>query len=743
MSKEEKITLKASLEVESLKGAEKIRNAFESDQAFRHKELQMNQLSSQLSRAGFGGLSGVLDDKDAKKIKQLQAKEIEENKKKFEDLNKVLKKLVGGIETYEKAIAKAKEEGKGGRQVVLEEQQERLEKKIILLNEELKQKAEELKDKTKEYSEEKKGGKGSFANLIEGLSQGSVLGMMSMLGIPLIATKIAGLAIQTTKDILATPREIISSTGAAKESLFGGPLRNILDKSEIFTETAFSEERKKSREMAKKETQSYLGRWAANLTTKEGWLQTLLPFSKDAEKRFEAKLLEKEGQRQEQLFEGFKKSDPKKLIAAQKGVQLTMGELPYQRMMGLSDKEYLGPKGFWERAIGEGFDPELAKAMAVQMQAAGASTKGMKNLTTLGLKAERGLDLTNAGTVLGRLSGVVGDTRSEQTLEKIIASGFKKGLKGSDYVEELRKFSDTASQIISATGATGSQQIENILSEFSGFVKEKSTPKELEAAKTAYELYQQSTAETGGRAGAIQFASLYKRGLGKLGPLGISALMGREVRTLDENSLLMKLEAAAMGEEVSPEDLAKLTRGGKQESFLLNYGISQKEMEDLRKKGWGKNSSLEQYRKLAKEDPKTFNRLRQAVERYAAMNPQLKTMQEIESGFFGAMGLGETADLTEEQKAAQQALATKPKETGKAADKVIEAYAEQARETLKIFSEFKDVITPTSEGVEKLGKSAEEAGKKIDTILQQGAPANQGKMKGQNNTGKPAPITPI
>ena len=124
--------------------------------------------------------------------------------------------------------------------------------------------------------------------------------------------------------------------------------------------------------------------------------------------------------------------------------------------------------------------------MAAQMQGAGGSTRGMRGLSTLGLQASRQFDLTNAGNVLGRISGGAGDAKSsEQVFRKLMEESIKAGLDKSEFAEEQRKFADVTSEILSQSGVRTAADATNAVRGFSRFMGGEPTMRGMAGAQSA------------------------------------------------------------------------------------------------------------------------------------------------------------------------------------------------------------------------------------------------------------------
>jgi len=182
-------------------------------------------------------------------------------------------------------------------------------------------------------------------------------------------------------------------------------------------------------------------------------------------------------------------------------------QAPQQVMTPMSENQAPQRRGYLERVLGAGFTEEQGLQMSQGIMGAGGSTR-MAREPERALPFVRQMGLTNAGGVMGKLSGTLGDAQqSEQATIKILAEGMKIGLDSSQFAEEQRKFASSVSQIVYGAGVKTEEEAGAISATFSKFMTDRTT-RGIEGAKSAYRTFQDITAESTGIRGAIQAANI-------------------------------------------------------------------------------------------------------------------------------------------------------------------------------------------------------------------------------------------
>lgn len=254
-------------------------------------------------------------------------------------------------------------------------------------------------------------------------------------------------------------------------------------------------------------------------------------------------------------LENFKKQDPKKRLAMEHFEQNFMKDLQTQRALGLSDEGLRGDQGFQRRGVNAGFTTEMMAGMGEAILGAGGSAR-MGQQAQFGLQMQRG-GLTNASQILGSLSGSMQSPEaSKAAVIGIMAEAFKKGLDTSNYVEETRRFTAAAADVISRTGAISPEAQAGLANTFGMFVGER-TNAGIQNAKSAYEEFQQRGSELGGRRGVMRFSeAMRNENLSKLQPDELTALLSKTPEDLQSDPAALAYFADKAGYD-SPADLMK------------------------------------------------------------------------------------------------------------------------------------------------------------------------------------------
>jgi len=268
-----------------------------------------------------------------------------------------------------------------------------------------------------------------------------------------------------------------------------------------------------------------------------------------------------------ETLENLKAQDPQKKLVIEDFEQNYLRNLSVQRTLGISNRQFYGQDGLLQRSASAGFMPEQAVQMAQGIVGAGGSARMGQN-AEFGLQMQRA-GLTNSQQILGTLSGSLQNPEAnKRAVVSIISEAFQIGLDNTDFAEEQRRFSQAAANIIARTGATGEDQ-DRIAGRLGGFVAEK-TNVGIEAAKTAYERFQERGSSMSGRRGAIRMMDLMNDPeLSGLTALDKSELLSLPPEQLSKNDEMLQYYAGKA--KISPEELIeKIGRGTSKSRFLLS-----------------------------------------------------------------------------------------------------------------------------------------------------------------------------
>jgi len=521
------------------------------------------------------------------------------------------------------------------------------------------------------------------------------------------------------------PLQRNTALASQTQTLVGGHLQNIAS-GNVVNEMGFASERQRAAQMATEKLATTQKTDAVNGVLGIKGIASLLGigdsrngdlmmsnvsgalgFKKASEQyssNYQAKLMQGYGQDYQQQSEAEMQKNPLKNLAVDRLQNRYQGDLGSQRMMGLNDQQFYGPHGFQESANKGGFTEDLAAQMARSIQGAGGSTRGMQGSSLLGLQAQRGMDLTNSGAVLGRISGGAGSSgATDAVFKKLMEEAVKSGLDKSEYREEQRKFADITSEILGKTGAKTGEDAQQILQGFSRFLGKDSTMKELEGAKSAYQEQQGFSAETGGRGGALQFAGLMQQpGMSKLGAKGIAGLMEMPEQDLTSTNPYIIAEASKSGK--TPEDLIAQVMTAKRQKALIEVGISPKKMKSLNdymtKKGLDEGSiTQEQIRGMPEDVRQSYYQEMEAStvrSGYEGTQKRTSVARGLRTGTSESPG-GQFGPATSVEAQLQAS-------TGRAGDDVTRSAGVAAQAMLENFRDFKKEITPASDALDAFTK---------------------------------------
>lgn len=562
-----------------------------------------------------------------------------------------------------------------------------------------------LKERARLEETIKKQGQGIVGGLddLQGKKQGlaaSFKPLLSAAGIPAgagaaaMASAAAVIASKIFTQYVALPREISVAQGAATQGLVGNRIQE-LQSGEVVKSMAFKEDWQDALKMASNERNSGIREEIARWTSLKGFIGGFI--GGDFERAFQSEQGQQEFENAQSIYSAKLQSNPLKTAAVSMYQQNSMRDLAAQRQMGMTDAGYFGAGGFQETANKSGFNPDLALGMAGQIQGAGGSTRGMRGLSVLGLQAQRGSDLTNAGGVLGRISGTAGSSQSsEQIFRKLMEESISAGLDKSEFREEQRRFADATSEILANSGVKTAQDASNILSAFTKYLGGEPTVKGIEGARSAYEKAQAFSSETSGRGGALQFSAfLQDSKLRRAGGLGIGGLMEMPDKDIIPSNQFVIAEANKAG--ISPEEMAERVHGAKRKEQLGVLNISSRKMDRLRNelqsRGLGTDLSADELKNLPQEVQGTYTDVLEKIrQQYGYTSPQ-----ESSAAARGIIGLDQVGGgaIT----GAGLYGAEMGGGTGRMGDAAVAASGAVAQEFLENFREFSQAITPTTEAV--------------------------------------------
>jgi hypothetical protein len=226
------------------------------------------------------------------------------------------------------------------------------------------------------------------------------------------------------------------------------------------------------------------------------------------DKDYYEKLLTAEGFKAEQkTFENLKVQNFD-LNKANEFFQRNQGQfLSTQRQFGMSDEDlFKGKTSLLQRGAKEFTTDTILNKMNQISQAGGSSQMGREG-SILAAQMERGLNLTNSGSILGKISGAtgLGVQESKDQAIRMLSEATKIGLDTSNFAKETRTFLDTTTSLAYQSGASF-QEVGRLLG--AGMLGGPLTERGIQASQTALQDIVKSTGEMGGLTGQRKLAFL-------------------------------------------------------------------------------------------------------------------------------------------------------------------------------------------------------------------------------------------
>jgi len=410
-----------------------------------------------------------------------------------------------------------------------------------------------------------------------------------------------------------------------------------------------------------------------------------------------------------------KAQNPLKTAATEQFNQRYMSDLQFQRQTGLNYQGFSGAGGLRETAINAGFTGDMGMEAAQGIMAGGGSTRGGQGLGVLSMQAQRNNDLTNAGGIIGKLSGQMGDNEStRQAFVRMLAESTKIGLDSSQFREENRRFLDAAGSIIEKSGTTSQSDISALMQMFGGFVGTP-TVKGMESAQTAFQTYVSGTSQTQGPQGAMRAAAMMRDpSLGTIAGPDMAALAGIDMEHLTTDHPVVKdiADRYFKGDTTKVVNLAK--KAGQSSFHRLKKGDDlQSKLTDLRDSmakapGGGAGDYIRQ--NLQKQIDSTQNEYSTTLGiEYPALLNDPQALKRLAEGTSQPGGKGMSQ---EEIDKVTKGLGVK--DTGRPEDQAVQAAAEGSRVMLQAFQQFHDVIVPSADAVKTFNTNLKAV---VDTMM--------------------------
>ncbi|NJO48222.1 MAG: hypothetical protein HC840_00740 [Leptolyngbyaceae cyanobacterium RM2_2_4] len=383
--------------------------------------------------------------------------------------------------------------------------------------------------------------------------------------------------------------------------------------------------------------------------------------------------------------------------------------------MGLTNEGFYGQNGFLNRNIEQGFTGEMGLEMSSNVLAAGGSTR-MSRDSVFGNQLARGADLTNAGQVLGTLSGGLGSSEStKQATIKILAEGMKLGLDDSKFAEENRKFAQMTAEIVARSGAKSESDFERVSGKFGAYVGENTTAG-LGAAKSAYEQYQQISQTTTGPRGVMRAAGfLADKDLNKISTMTKQAVMQLPEEQLNADHPVVQAAAEEAG--IAPEEFVKKVQG-------INQGsVSRFKEHDTIRDRLKARMKEEGKERLTEEDLKTLPEdMRKDFNKLATFQTTELGNQDQRTTVSRALGVLNPDQTSEEKRLARENIiqdkTTSIERTGRMEDTTVKAMAADSKVVLDNFNEMAPAMKKAAESTAAWTREVRENAAAMQAVLE-------------------------
>lgn len=383
--------------------------------------------------------------------------------------------------------------------------------------------------------------------------------------------------------------------------------------------------------------------------------------------------------------------------------------LSFQRQMGQGES---GFRGFLGGVNSAGFADDQGMGMSSSIMGAGGSTRASSGSAVLALQAQRNLDMTNAGGVIGKLSNSIGDSKAtNQAFVSILAEGTRLGLDGSQYREENRKFTEAAAQAIGQSGAASGGGIGQILEQFGKFFGDK-TGRGIEAGRGAYEISREDSMATTGPRGVMRAAGMMRDPLlRKLGGRDQAALSSMPSDQLTEDN--PSIQAMARKAGTTAEAIIGSVTGINSNSanIFKETDTARNRLMSLRKKYAMGNTSNIRYSGIGSNEIQTaFQDLQKAQ---LLEHPEFGQDFRKNQAFSDAQSMGnsrQAADIIRDSENAKKNQVENGV-TGRAGDQTEKEQANAARLANELFLSIQKSIIPANTEIDAFTK-------KIDRLVQ-------------------------
>lgn len=666
---------------------------------------QQNQLSQKMQQLGLGPLPGA---PSGQQTVQSQQKARQDSDKLFEETRRKME-LIKRLQTDLN-----KEQASG---LATEERKLRIRERLVELGQLERRTTGEMTAlvKGKEYSPAGRLGPGGSSGGEGGDLMAVTKTVLGAMGIGLGMSALVNFGKQVYSSYSSAPAQTNLATGSATQSNVGYLNQQMLS-GDVSSQTLLQNQMSKGRGLASSEYDKRLSTIASKYLSAAGDIassisndlfDTNLDTSRFRSKFASSRASEVGKNTLEQAQASLAQNNS--LVLAQGFFGQNMN-----RNLGAERSLGLGTEGFQKAQMqmnNAGFLSGQGVDMLSQIQGAGGSAAGPNagRLANLGLGAQRGMNITNAGGVLGKLTGLYGSggiSQTEETTKRILEESIKKGFDKSENTEIIRKFVETSAEMVYQGEGKKGEDVERLTKDFSQLLSENPSIKQFEAASAAYQKYQGITSETQGRGGALGFASfLGNKSFSKLSPLQIGNLQALpEGRVTTTNSDIV---SAAAQQGISPQEMVKQVLSSKQQQALSTVGLTQKQLAPLKSYLGGKGLETLTGNSDAlnglKSNPEAFDAFQKLQERAGLLGPtnsdedKKEMMKQL---FLGPAALGGPNAVGT---TAAEKIATGT--GGKMEESYIGAQAGQEKQLVLNLKAFQDEVAPTADSIKQLTQS--------------------------------------
>jgi hypothetical protein len=403
----------------------------------------------------------------------------------------------------------------------------------------------------------------------------------------------------------------------------------------------------------------------------------------------------------EQNLEALKNLDPVKRSVFERYKQEFMPNLAVQRGAGLSDEQL---NRILSQGTEGGFTINQTREAISNILAAGGSTMSARRNALTVNQLQRNFDLTNAASVIGRLSALTSAPgQSEASVVKILAEAVSIGLDDSNYAAEQRRFVDLTTEIIARSGAIDQGQRE-VAGLFSKFVSGPEMYK-VNSAKTAFDMAMAAQSEAGGPRAAIEAAYMNRDPvLRKLSRGTKNLLKDLDSSLLVSSNPIVQQMAKEAGVDVNT--FIEAAKKSKQNKMTIDSRAARALETMKRLEGKTDPKSQEEYEKAMLEFTATQHL-------YENMVPLIRAPGGVESYARGIINLDQVVDTS---KTEQDIINKKNQKGYRLADQMIAGQAAQDATFLEALPMFTGQISQANQNLINFSSEVVKAANELKNI---------------------------